>query len=257
MSIEPGVNAPTGRGDALMQQNPVPPRPAFAWFSAGPLRWRPVLSPDRPSLRGRSGFSPGTGLLVAALVVTAMIAAPAFGLLAAERLLTVRSDAGRADAIVVLGGDGPRRAYRGASLYRAGVAPQVIIAGDGDCQFIRQMMIDRGVPPGVIQMECHSRNTWENAVFSVPMLIQARVRRAVIVTSWFHSRRALACFRAVAPRVAFVSSPVEPEWPSWRLVEDPDSGRILLEYVKVAWYMLRYGVDIAGFDDVDAWEELS
>nr|WP_249729683.1 YdcF family protein [Chelatococcus sp. YT9] len=182
---------------------------------------------------------------------------PAFGLLAAERLLTVRSNADRVDAIVVLGGDGPRRAYRAAALYRAGVAPQVMIAGDGDCGFIRQMMIDRGVPASAIQVECQSRNTWENALFSVPMLVQAKVRRAVIVTSWFHSRRALACFRAVAPQIAFASSPVEPEWPSWRLVEDPDSGRILLEYVKVAWYMLRYGVDVAGLRKVNTRELMS
>ena len=204
------------------------------------------MPPDRMSPRYRSGFWPGAGLRLAVLVAAAIIVAPAFGLLAAERLLTVRSDLGRVDAIVVLGGDGPRRAYRAASLYRAGVASQVIIAGDGDCTFIRQMMIEKGVPPEVIQMECQSRNTWENARFSVPMLIEAKVRRAVIVTSWFHSRRALACFRAAAPWVAFASAPVEPEWSSWRFVEDPDGGRILLEYVKIAWYILRYGIDIAG-----------
>ncbi|CAH1654310.1 conserved hypothetical protein [Hyphomicrobiales bacterium] len=235
-----------------MQQSPVPLGPEVARRSAGRPRWWSGMTTDGMTLRHRLVLSPGAGLLlIAALAVTAMIMLPAFGLLAAERLLSVHSEAGSADAIVVLGGDGPRRAYRAASLYRAGVAPQVIIAGDGDCQFIRQMMIDRGVPGAVIQTECRSRNTWENALFSVPMLIQAKVRRAVIVTSWFHSRRALACFRAVAPQVAFASSPVEPEWPSWRLVADPDSGRILLEYVKVAWYMLRYGVDITGFGGAD------
>ncbi|CAH1668137.1 YdcF family protein [Chelatococcus asaccharovorans] len=210
-------------------------------------RWSVAIA-DQARLSRGAGSSRGAGFLVlAALAVTTMIMAPAFGLLAAERLLTVRSDLGRVDAIVVLGGDGPRRAYRAASLYRAGVAPNVIIAGDGDCTFIRQMMIESGVPSGVIRMECQSRNTWENARFSLPMLIEAKVRRAVIVTSWFHSRRALACFRAVAPWVAFASAPVEPEWSSWRLMEDPDSGRILLEYMKVAWYILRYGIDITEF----------
>lgn len=209
-------------------------------------RWSVAIA-DQAGFRRHAAPSRGTSLLfLAALAVTAMIMVPAFGLLAAERLLTVRSDLGRVDAIVVLGGDGPRRASRAAALYRAGVAPHVIIAGDGDCTFIRQMMIDSGVPPGVIQMECQSRNTWENARFSVPMLIEAKVRRAVIVTSWFHSRRALACFRAAAPHVAFASAPVEPEWSSWRLMEDPDSGRVLLEYMKVAWYILRYGIDITG-----------
>lgn len=204
-------------------------------------RWPARVAAGRVQPVGRAGMP-----LLALVAILLIFTLPAFGLLAAEPLLIVRSVSRPVDAIIVLGGDGPRRAQRAASLYRAGVAPRVIIAGDGDCTFIRQMMIDFAVPPAAIAMECASRNTWENAAFAAPLLAAAEVRSAVIVTSWFHSRRAVACFREVAPHIDFRSLPVEPELPFWRVAEDPDSGRVLLEYVKIAWYVLRYGIDATG-----------
>lgn len=164
------------------------------------------------------------------------------GFLAAEPLLLVRSPPGRADVIVVLGGDGPRRAWRAAALYRAGVAPRVLVVGDGDCTAIRDIMVQSGVPAGAFTLECASRNTWENAAFAAPILARMGAQRVVLVTSWFHTRRALACFRQAAPHLGFLSAPVPPDPLLWRMAVDPNGSRILLEYVKIGWYALRYGV---------------
>jgi len=182
-------------------------------------------------------------------MATAALALCVSGFLAAEPLLLVRSPAAKADVIVVLGGDGPRRAWRAAALYRAGVAPRVLVTGDGDCTFIRATMIASGVPAAAITIECASRNTWENAAFSAPMLARMDARSAVLVTSWFHTRRALACFRESSPRIRFASAPVGPELPFWKVAADPDSGRVLLEYVKIGWYALRYGIVAAAGDE--------
>ncbi|MGK9168529.1 YdcF family protein [Inquilinus limosus] len=168
--------------------------------------------------------------------------AVAAALKAAEPLLLVRTSLEPADVIVVLGGNGPSRAWRAAALYRQGVAPRVLVTGIDDCESIRSHMVDSGVPRNVIQIECAARNTWENAVFSAPMLTAMGARRAVLVTSWFHTRRALACFRQVLPQLEWMSGPVERDESYRQMIRDNGGLMVLKEYLKIAWYSLRYGL---------------
>ena len=71
-------------------------------------------------------------LLVALLVVVALLAAAALThrplLRAAGRALVVSEAPGRSDAIVVVAGGTPTREGRAAELYRAGVAPLVVVS---------------------------------------------------------------------------------------------------------------------------------
>jgi len=180
--------------------------------------------------------------LLLLLVPLAVLAGAAALVLAADPLLAVRSALKPADAIVVLGGDGPRRAARAAALFRDGVAPRILVTGDGDCLSIRDELVRRGVPPPAVEVECLSRNTMENAAFSAPILVRMEARRVVLVTSWFHMRRALACFDAVAPRLALLAAPVEPAGGALDRLADADAPRVAAEYVKLGWYALRYGV---------------
>jgi uncharacterized SAM-binding protein YcdF (DUF218 family) len=170
-------------------------------------------------------------------------AAVAAAFKAAEPLLIVRTAVEPADVIVVLGGDGPSRAWRAAALYREGLAPRVLVTGIGDCGSIRDLMVQSGVPPEVIETECAARSTWENARFSAPMLTAMGARRAILVTSWFHTRRALACFRQVMPQLEWMSVPVERSEAYRRMVQSHRGAMVLAEYVKIGWYFLRHGVD--------------
>ncbi|MGH7005041.1 MAG: YdcF family protein, partial [Alphaproteobacteria bacterium] len=81
-------------------------------------------------------------------------------------MLAIRDPIRRADVIVVLGGDGPTRAARAADLWLEGVAPRILVSGDGDCYWIKRAMTDRGVDRDSIDVECQSGTTWENALFS-------------------------------------------------------------------------------------------
>lgn len=180
--------------------------------------------------------------LVLLLAPVLAFAGAAALVLAADALLAVRTPLPPSDAVVVLGGDGPRRAAKAAALFRQGVAPRILVTGDGDCLSIREDLVRRGVPARAVEVECLSRNTMENAAFSAPVLARMQARRVVLVTSWFHMRRALACFEAAAPGLALLAAPVEPEGgPLDRLV-DPDAPRVAAEYAKIGWYALRYGV---------------
>src|SRR5207249_2969587 len=93
-----------------------------------------------------------------------------------------------------------------------------------------------------IVMECDSRSTQQNAQRSVPLLRQRGVKRALLVTSWYHSRRALAVFRHAAPDIKFVAVATH-----YLLSEDSrptaEAFRyVMIEYVKIAWYYVHHGI---------------
>ncbi|MBA8878916.1 YdcF family protein [Phyllobacterium myrsinacearum] len=177
-----------------------------------------------------------TTLVLGVLVLSSYPLAIVF----ANGLLSVRNQAAKADVIVVLGGDGPSRAAQAARLWRDGLAPRILISGDGDCTWIRKTMIELGVDGGSISIECQSGNTWENALFSSPILHRMHVHRAILVTSWFHSRRALGSFERISSDIQWISIPVEPSVSNWQIAVAQDGIQIFKEYPKSLWYMLRY-----------------
>ncbi len=154
-----------------------------------------------------------------------------------EQLLCVTSKLQTSDAIVVLGGEPVVRAEHAAHLATNGLAARVIVSGRGDCESNRRVMVQRGVAAKRIELECASRSTQENALETVKLLRAQKCRRVIIVTSWFHSRRALSSFRKYAPEIEFLSAPV-PRTKPWRF----ERGYIASEYLKTVAYALRYGI---------------
>ncbi len=123
-----------------------------------------------------------------------------------QQVLTVDSGPVQADILVVLGGN-PDRAVRAVELFKEGEAPEILVSGKGDCASNEKLLEQDGVANAAIILECKSHTTRENAEFSIPLLRQMGARRVIIVTSWYHSRRALACFRHYAPDIKFYSRP--------------------------------------------------
>jgi uncharacterized SAM-binding protein YcdF (DUF218 family) len=152
-------------------------------------------------------------------------------------LLRLQSPAGRADAMVVLGGDVTHRPKRALELYQQKAAPGVIISGTGDCEEVRIFLAGKGVPAAAMQLECKSRTTMENA-----LLRAQHARRVIVVTSWFHSRRALNCFRHCAPEIEFISLPTTSDVPKSHWPNQYERSRVLLEYAKLLYYRVRHGI---------------
>lgn len=192
-----------------------------------------MLNPFRMILRLlRWGFL--SLLTLSLLVLLALVFAP--------QILCVESSQKEADVIIVLSGETPQRAGRCAEIYAKGYARYVIISGEGDGEFIRRRLIQARIPQENIYLEGESMNTWENAVMTSVLLKKMHVRRAFLLTSWFHTRRAVATFRHVAPEVEFhpIAAPF-----TWDLWDHPvkDRARALLrEYTKCGWYFIRHGV---------------
>lgn len=134
------------------------------------------------------------------------------------------------------------RPGRAAELFRQHAAPHVIVTGAGDCEINRRLLVRGGVPPAAIVVESKSNTTRENALFTIPLLRRQGARRVILVTSWYHSRRALKCFRHYAPEIQFYSRPAYYAFArsEWR----PQGIRryIRAEYAKLTGYWLDYGV---------------
>ncbi len=180
-------------------------------------------------------------VLVGAVFVLGLILIGGF--LFATQILSVESNPGKADVLVVLGGGAKERAARAADLFNEGAAERIIVSGIGDTEENRDVLVSKGVPVSAIELETKSKSTKENAEYSVPLLRRLGARRVIVVTSWYHSRRALHCFQRYAPEMEFISLPTKRDLPKSRWPNKSVRSHILLEYVKLLYYWMRYGIE--------------
>ncbi len=142
---------------------------------------------------------------------------------------------GRVDWIVVPGGD-PTRAAFAAAVYNRGEAGRVLVSGRGDAIWCRETLIENGVPADLISLESMSASTFENAGFAEPILRKSGARRVAVVTSWYHSRRTLACFRHQVKEIEFIAVSVPKNYQ--RTPYEMERAR--LEIIKTIFYALSY-----------------
>jgi uncharacterized SAM-binding protein YcdF (DUF218 family) len=159
-----------------------------------------------------------------------------------QRILCVDSGPARADVIIVLGGGGSHeRPEHAAELFLQHAAPRIIVSGAGDDGENRNMLIRDGVPASAIEREGKSKTTRENAKFSAQLMYTEKVHSAIIVTSWYHSRRALSTFEHFAPGIKFYSRPsyFNIKHTNW---SHEFTRHVYLEYIKLPGYWIVYGV---------------
>jgi uncharacterized SAM-binding protein YcdF (DUF218 family) len=142
-------------------------------------------------------------LAVLAFLVAAFAAHPVW--LAAASHFLVRADApAPADAVLVLAGDTfGHRILKGAELVRQGFAPRVLVSGPPgfygahECDLAIPFAVKRGYPESdFVPLPHEGRSTREEAQWLLPELRRRGVRRLLLVTSDYHTRRAGAVFRA-------------------------------------------------------------
>jgi uncharacterized SAM-binding protein YcdF (DUF218 family) len=178
-------------------------------------------------------------ILIAILLLFALLALAAW--FCPQQVLTVDSGPVKAQVMVVLGGGGTERPERAAELFKAGEAPLIMCSGLGDDRAHKAYLVRAAVPAADILLEPKSNTTRENAEFTIALLRARHITNAIIVTSWYHSRRALACFQHYAPDIRFYSRPAYFTTPQseWR---PRDKLRIKAEFAKLLGYWLLYGV---------------
>lgn len=125
--------------------------------------------------------------------------------------------------VIALCGD-PRcyREQHALKLYRQGLARYIVVSGvptnfgvhTGEAA--KKFLLSRGIPEKDIVMLRDSWNTRREALDLARLMRQKGWKNAIIVTSPFHSRRAVYTFRRYAPDLTFYSSPVEEDPRGWR-----------------------------------------
>jgi uncharacterized SAM-binding protein YcdF (DUF218 family) len=128
--------------------------------------------------------------------------------------LAVRHNPKKADAIVVFSGDGEssyinqsyqRRTLDAIHYFKSGYAPLIILSSGKDqtiseVELIRSLLINRQVPKSSIKiLNQFPRSTFENVVLVKDILNKNNINSILLITSPYHSRRALWVWRKAMP----------------------------------------------------------
>jgi len=164
----------------------------------------------------------------------------------AGKYLYYKDEMKPADVIVVLAGEETERVEHGVKLFKEGWArkDKVILAGGPLvwkytwASLMKEHAIFLGVPKDAILLEDRSRTTEEDAIFTKEIFNKYGYKSCILVTSPYHSRRALKIFRKVmADKIMVISAPAEKSWFSfdewWK--RRRDRSRVLDEYSKFIW----------------------
>lgn len=146
-------------------------------------------------------------LLLVLLIASALSSSfwlPFFG-----NFLVLASEPQPADAIIVLAGDfSGKRIETGGHLVRRNFAPYALVSGpyaiygQNEALLAIDYAVTQGFPRNLFRpIQHHSDSTRDEALAFRPLLLQNKVRKVLIVTSDFHTRRAGAIFRRIIPEV--------------------------------------------------------
>jgi uncharacterized SAM-binding protein YcdF (DUF218 family) len=147
----------------------------------------------------------------------------------------------KSDMIVVLGGDWfGNRILKAAELSRQGYAPHVLVSGGGYLygKYEADMAIPFAVSHGYdekifIKLLYPASSTRDEAGAVVPELRRRGVKKYILVTTEFHTRRAGKIFREIGPdlELRVVPSPDTLHWNNWWM-EREGRKAFLLEWTK-------------------------
>jgi len=157
-----------------------------------------------------------------------------------------------ADAVVILGLD---RTDYGIKLFKQGMAPEIWHTGwnspESDAwmnEWIHDKLQKAQIPDKAIYLLTTS-STWEDGEETAALARQRGVSSILVVTDWYHSRRALCVIRhhlkgsGVDIYYAQVGEPYR-NLETWWQKENPSYELLGLELKKLVYYFVRYGLPL-------------
>ena len=117
-----------------------------------------------------------------------------------------------------------RRVEEGVRLFREGLAPRIVMTGGPapsghvEAEVMRQLAIELGVPADAILIEGRSRDTIENAGFTLRLLCgddDACIPTVIVVSTRYHLGRARRLFECAGARVQIAATPLPDDEPNY------------------------------------------
>jgi uncharacterized SAM-binding protein YcdF (DUF218 family) len=144
---------------------------------------------------------------------------------------------GRASAALV------RRMEVAILLYRAGMAPLLVLTGGGrqavpEAEVMQQIALTAGVPTAALLIEPRSRTTLENAIETAKLLTPRGARAVVLVTDGYHALRARLLFRMAGLTVVAVHTARVPLRPRLAMIA-AECVKLPINLVRAALRTLR------------------
>ncbi|MDI6744024.1 MAG: YdcF family protein [Thermodesulfovibrionales bacterium] len=189
-------------------------------------------------------------ILIAFLILAALLyIGHGFILKEAGKNLYYKDELKPADVIVVLAGEETERVEHGVKLFKEGWArkDRIILTGGPLiwkytwASLMQEHAMHLGAPKSAILLADKSRTTEEDALFTREIMDKHGYKSCIIVTSPYHSRRALKIFkRFMGDKIKIISAPADESWFSfdewWK--RERDRARVLNEYSKFLWLLI-------------------
>lgn len=157
----------------------------------------------------------------------------------------------KSDAIVLLAGSYLERAPVAAALFHSGYSNKIILTNDGVgggwsskygrnltmIEWAEEELITLGVPrKNIEKLVFYKSGTIYDALAVANYARQRSLKRLIVVTSAYHTQRALWCFRYILKDTIEVRMHSDVNFGNGRF-KNP-----LMELVKFAWYRFKYTV---------------
>lgn len=172
------------------------------------------------------------------------------GLIGLGHYLAVEDPLTPSDAIIAISGDQGARAVTAVDLWKRGLAPVIVFAGASEdpqslpsAELMKREAVKLGVPAARVLTEPSSATTKENATRVTDLLQAYGIKRAILVTSPYHQRRAALLFsrQLEGTDISFRNYPArDAQWDStfwW--TREPARSLTIVEVVKL-------GVELMG-----------
>ncbi len=151
-----------------------------------------------------------------------------------------------ADAILVLGSFDPHAAVYAASLWKAGLAPVVIMSGGiahrggvldtgwdrSEARVFADVAIGEGVPQEAMLLEECAQNTGDNFIFGAAIAEQAKIplKKLLVVAKPYMTRRGFATGRRLKPEIELLMQCEQIDVADY-FAREPDPERTMLALV--------------------------
>jgi len=166
-------------------------------------------------------------------------------------LLTIRQPIGNADAIVLLAGNMKERLPVATRLFKENYAPLIILANGGivgewsakrnrnflHIELAEERIVSLGVPrEKIVKLPYYGSATMFDALAVMEYLEKKGLKKIIIVTSDYHTRRALWTFKYVlkdfTEEISIASA----------ISFETGVRTLALEYLKLGFYLIKYGL---------------